>query len=579
MKSILPKKILFSLGIFLFVFGVMSYPPQAKSAKLDFGAVCTGDSQCDSGECENSTKKDAKGQTIAYCVCEEEVVGEDGLDCAKKYGGTSSDWTCEDGGDASWNINYCVSTKDDNDKRYAVPVKILGALSGVSDAIIKSGTGVTKDEIDTLVTTPQPRIKIPGLNFTKVENLRDLATKEQTPDGREELYINIPFFGEYIATIYRFAVILASIWAIVYMMDAGLLLIIAGGNAEKIQQAKHKIVRGFSGLFIILGSYVLLYTLNPELVTFKNLRILYVETEPYPEITHETAHQGPGGTLLPANGLVAKKVTSFGELTEQDFTKDKMNAIMTDGWKVWQSFTQTEKQEVLPHLFKYIGECPQSSSLINMGINHANWSKKKIHKDALPAAQLLAKIADREGFRIYISSTYRTTLRQTQIWNTGIVARYKQKRSGWKRNEGKIGRPSCGSPHNSGAAMDVNLKIPVKKGGKITYKCVACQNDKKYFITAKTDSAAIKQYEQQYLGGSDGGLYRLILEEMFKEAGWVRYCDEYWHFETAVTTRYNKWDKAPETRCVRHYKNWKPEIEDNIKKKANSLTKTGTLFK
>ena len=54
----------------------------------------------------------------------------------------------------------------------------------------------------------------------------------------------------------------------------------AGGVAEKVNVEKKKIQNAGAGLLLAVSSYVLLYTINPNLVEFKSLRVQYVENVP-----------------------------------------------------------------------------------------------------------------------------------------------------------------------------------------------------------------------------------------------------------------------------------------------------------
>lgn len=75
--------------------------------------------------------------------------------------------------------------------------------------------------------------------------------------------------GEYIKAIYRYALGIVGILATVVLMFGGVLWIIAGGNAERIANAKSWIVAALTGLVLALTSYMILYIVNPGLVNFR----------------------------------------------------------------------------------------------------------------------------------------------------------------------------------------------------------------------------------------------------------------------------------------------------------------------
>ncbi|MBU4347028.1 pilin [Patescibacteria group bacterium] len=75
--------------------------------------------------------------------------------------------------------------------------------------------------------------------------------------------------GEYIKSIYKYAIGAVGILAAVVLMFGGIIWITAGGSAERIGEAKAWITASLTGLILALCSYMILYTVNPQLVNFK----------------------------------------------------------------------------------------------------------------------------------------------------------------------------------------------------------------------------------------------------------------------------------------------------------------------
>jgi hypothetical protein len=117
----------------------------------------------------------------------------------------------------------------------------------------------------------QPKISIPGLQFG--------APKISTNGNGEDQLVDVPFLGQYIAAVYKYAVAVAGIIAVVMIIIAGFQWATSGGSADAISEAKKRISNAIIGLILTLSSYVILYTVNPELVSFKNLRVQYVQTK------------------------------------------------------------------------------------------------------------------------------------------------------------------------------------------------------------------------------------------------------------------------------------------------------------
>lgn len=79
--------------------------------------------------------------------------------------------------------------------------------------------------------------------------------------------------AEYIQAWYKFAIAGVGILAVVMIMAGGLVWLTAGGRANQISTAKDWIMGAVIGLVLALMSYTLLDILNPNLVTFKSLKI------------------------------------------------------------------------------------------------------------------------------------------------------------------------------------------------------------------------------------------------------------------------------------------------------------------
>jgi hypothetical protein len=84
----------------------------------------------------------------------------------------------------------------------------------------------------------------------------------------------------YIAGFYRYFASVAGILATVMIMYGGLKYVVSLGNPQRIADAKDTITSAVIGLVITLGSYLILYFINPNLVTLKIEgieKIIYVD--------------------------------------------------------------------------------------------------------------------------------------------------------------------------------------------------------------------------------------------------------------------------------------------------------------
>lgn len=145
----------------------------------------------------------------------------------------------------------------------------------------------------------------PTLEVLKFIKLQDRATLSQEKDASGNQYYEIPWIAEAISSLYKFGVSAAAILAVVMIIVGGFIWLTSAGNQTQITEAKGYIFGAAIGLLIALGSYVLLYTINPELVRLKPIKIPYVEHEDLLTITSEENQQpddGGGGNASSYSG-------------------------------------------------------------------------------------------------------------------------------------------------------------------------------------------------------------------------------------------------------------------------------------
>lgn len=129
---------------------------------------------------------------------------------------------------------------------------------------------LTDSELQKFLQKPMPKIKIPGLDFS------DITLKNLERTDENGTYAYIPFLGEYITAVYKYAIVIIGVIAVIMLIIAGLQWMLPGGESENISSAKKKIEQAIIGLTIAVTSYSILYTINPELVRFRSLRVRLV---------------------------------------------------------------------------------------------------------------------------------------------------------------------------------------------------------------------------------------------------------------------------------------------------------------
>lgn len=193
------------------------------------------------------------------------------------------------------------------DTCYALNTFVVGSMS-YSNCHFYPDTDDCKDFVSQATTTPtipsvtsastKPNIKtpyleigIPGLKFSMGDSSIDAQGNVQ-----------IPFLGQYITAVYKFLVIAASLVAVVVIILGGFQITVSAGGEGKAAGIK-RVTRALTGLFILWSSYVLLYTINPNLTAFKPLGVQYFKPVPLEEIQQSIVNSGAAaGTVAKCTG-------------------------------------------------------------------------------------------------------------------------------------------------------------------------------------------------------------------------------------------------------------------------------------
>lgn len=148
---------------------------------------------------------------------------------------------------------------------------------------------------DINIITPEPQVQIPGLQFSRPDDIkRDEVLSDTGEDSTFTL--QIPFIGQYIAAIYRYAIAIAVIISIVMIIVAGFQWAFSGGSQDAIGSAKKRIINAVTGLILVAGSYTILYTINPDLVRFRSLSLTYIRGIPDDRYSEQEIEHLEGNT-------------------------------------------------------------------------------------------------------------------------------------------------------------------------------------------------------------------------------------------------------------------------------------------
>jgi len=132
-------------------------------------------------------------------------------------------------------------------------------------------------------------------------------------EGAKDPTAGIP---QYIRYIFVFSLGLVGIIAFIAMLLAAIGYVTSVGNPQKAADAKDKIFSALLGMLILLGSYVLLNTINPDLLKFK-------ETIVGEKVTIKVDVEKMDETCQPTEAYWDKRVVNAGESANLIFTLNK----------------------------------------------------------------------------------------------------------------------------------------------------------------------------------------------------------------------------------------------------------------
>lgn len=157
-----------------------------------------------------------------------------------------------------------------------------------------------------------PQIQIPGTDFDKASVS---AGKYDSLSGT----MTTDLLGKYIQAFYNYGLAIAGILAAIVLMAGGVLWLVSGGEASRISQAKDLIFGSIIGALILFGSWIILNTINPELL---KLKVLSMKT--IPKMTY-CCDPTKGNVISDGNGKCAAGKLCDSDKGEQCFNQGEQS--------------------------------------------------------------------------------------------------------------------------------------------------------------------------------------------------------------------------------------------------------------
>lgn len=117
--------------------------------------------------------------------------------------------------------------------------------------------------------------------FTPQIEIPNSSISGQVPVGQPgaDGFIRSDLLSNYIQAIYNYGLSIGGVLAAVMLMAGGLMWLVSGGDSGKISKAKTLITGSLVGLLILFGTYLILNTINPELVKMEGVRVLGIKPQ------------------------------------------------------------------------------------------------------------------------------------------------------------------------------------------------------------------------------------------------------------------------------------------------------------
>jgi hypothetical protein len=127
-------------------------------------------------------------------------------------------------------------------------------------------------------------------------------------------------FPEYVIYIYKFIITAAGVIAFGVLVLAGIRFLTSAGKPENLTKARDQIVSAFWGIILLLASYLILSTINPQLVLFNLPGISLPQISPAPQPIAEL----PTSDLLRRLKTMAEAIKVIPDKIKENATEIKL---------------------------------------------------------------------------------------------------------------------------------------------------------------------------------------------------------------------------------------------------------------
>jgi uncharacterized protein YvpB len=113
--------------------------------------------------------------------------------------------------------------------------------------------------------------------------------------------INIPWIAQCLTGLYGYSLVIGAMFAVMFVIIGGVMFTLSGFNKNYATKGKEMMLGSVFGLIILATSFLILNTINPQILTLNTFNIETVETAIL-ENEFASEHTSTGSTIVPALG-------------------------------------------------------------------------------------------------------------------------------------------------------------------------------------------------------------------------------------------------------------------------------------
>ncbi len=139
--------------------------------------------------------------------------------------------------------------------------------------------------------------------------------------------------------MYKFAIVIAAVVGVFFIVIAGYLYMGAGGNQESVDKAKDILATTITSIVILFAGYILLKAINPDLIQFRSIQPPSVRLEPAEAPGGEPSAQNiplSGQQTTPlanrANGTIDQLNSAGCDITSESRPRNELPNLSSAIW-------------------------------------------------------------------------------------------------------------------------------------------------------------------------------------------------------------------------------------------------------